>query len=288
MKVCGYCGRQNEDNTAFCVECGTALEEETPSSRQVAALPLRKRLHELNAWSATAILLAYLSAEVICVIFMSVVAFFGVQAHGGYSPDHFESALRTLMPRMLVLVPISTGTATVLIARALIPMPLKDTSPIGAAWVRGRYVAILQGLVIGLVLGAGIYALSWGLKTHVDYRHVGPLGRMAHTRGLLQILCAVIVMLLAPFTEEILFRGVLYGGFRKSFGAFWATVLTTLLFCFLHLPAVAHFRSALLGVVLASLAALCVRLWWSAIGPAIAVHAGYNTVLFFFDTLLEY
>jgi membrane protease YdiL (CAAX protease family) len=264
-----------------------AFEEEAPSKRKIAKVPLTKRLHQCNAWSATAMFLTCLVAEFICVILMVIIAFFRLQAQGSYSPGNLESALDTVMQQMYVLIPVSTGIATVLVARALIPSSLKDTSSTGAAWVRGDWVAIIQGLVVGVILGAGIYTMSKALRVHVEYKHIGPLGRMAATPGLLRILSAVIVMLLAPFTEEILFRGVLYGGYRKSFGASWSAVLTTLLFFSLHLPRAIYYVAAFVGILLLSLATLAARLWSSAVGPAIAVHVGYNSMLFVLDVFRQ-
>jgi membrane protease YdiL (CAAX protease family) len=280
MKACGYCGRENEDNAAFCAECGTGFEAEIPSERRIPALPFAKRLRELNAWSATAILLTSLLAQVICVILVGLVVVLYRKATGSNPADRFESALSTAMPIILVLIPISSGIATILVARSLVRSSLRDTSAIGAAWVRGHWLNIIKGFIIGLFLGACIYTMIKFLGVPVQSRHIDHLGRMMATPGLWQILNGVSVMLLAPFTEEILFRGVLYGGYRKSFGAFGAAVLTTGLFCMLHLPQVAHYTAMLIGVVVASLAELAARLSSGAVGPAIGVHAGYNTFLF--------
>ena len=87
-------------------------------------------------------------------------------------------------------------------------------------------------------------------------------------------------MLLVPFLEEVLFRGVLYGGYRRSFGAFWATALTTGFFCLLHLPQVVDSVTNLIATLAVSLAALAARLSSGAVGPAIGVHAGYNILIF--------
>ena len=79
--------------------------------------------------------------------------------------------------------------------------------------------------------------------------------------------------------EELLFRGVLYGGYRQSLGPRKAAVLVTLIFCLLHVPEVLHLPVAMLGIAGLALTALWMRLRASAIGPAIAVHFSYNGVL---------
>jgi hypothetical protein len=102
---------------------------------------------------------------------------------------------------------------------------------------------------------------------------------MSMTKGLPQILWIIMALFLAPPLEELLFRGVLYGGYRKSLGATGAAWLTTSIFAFLHIGEVIHFLPALLAIVTMALLALRMRLRYSAIGPAIAVHFGYNAMV---------
>ena len=47
----------------------------------------------------------------------------------------------------------------------------------------------------------------------------------------------------------------------------------------LHVTEVIHFFPALLAIVAMALLALRMRLRYSAIGPAVAVHFGYNAVI---------
>jgi hypothetical protein len=103
MKACGYCGRENEDSATFCVECGTAFEEKVPPEQEqrIPGLPLAKRLHELNAWSATAILLACLASHVICAILVALVAVLSLKDQSSYPVGRFESAIHTAMPTIL-------------------------------------------------------------------------------------------------------------------------------------------------------------------------------------------
>jgi membrane protease YdiL (CAAX protease family) len=99
---------------------------------------------------------------------------------------------------------------------------------------------------------------------------------MAFEPGLPGIVWDMVAVLLAPPVEEILFRGVLYGGYRKSFGPGWAAILTTAIFVLMHLPNIMRFPPAIVGLTALAIAALYCRLRSKAIGPAIAVHVGYN------------
>ena len=108
---------------------------------------------------------------------------------------------------------------------------------------------------------------------------VGPLTRMSMTPGLPQILWLMTALFLAPPLEEMLFRGVLYGGYRRSLGPTRSAWLTTTIFAVLHVTEAIHFLPALLAIVGMALLALRMRLRYSAVGPAVAVHFGYNSVI---------
>ena len=284
MRACHYCGKENEDTMMFCAECGTplkSLEVTHAEPRRSTSLPPKKPPRVLNAGSATVLMLANLAVQVFLGVFMGMLASVIAEAQGIHNLEKIVGVLDKLMPAMAVLIPVLGCIVTVLISFVLIPKHLKDTSPNGAAWVAGPWLAIAEGLVIGLIVSVCFSALNRALRYHVVYSDLGPLDRMALTPGLPQIIWVVAGVLLAPAAEELLFRGVLYGGYRKSFGSIWAVVLTTLLFLLLHLPQLIHFPPAIAGLTGLALAALWCRLRSKAIGSAIAVHIGYNALFAF-------
>ena len=99
------------------------------------------------------------------------------------------------------------------------------------------------------------------------------------THGLTKIVWLATVMLWAPLIEELLFRGVLYGGYRRSFGPTRAALLTTLIFWALHMTEFIRFPLAAFAIAAMAVVALWMRLRSSAIGPAVAAHFSYNSVL---------
>jgi hypothetical protein len=105
------------------------------------------------------------------------------------------------------------------------------------------------------------------------------VAKMAMTPGFPRVLWMLAVLAVAPFIEELLFRGVLYGGYRRSFGPAGAAVLSTFIFWLLHITESIHFLPAMLAIAVLALLALWFRLRSAAIGPAIAVHLGYNAML---------
>jgi membrane protease YdiL (CAAX protease family) len=278
MKACDYCGKENDDMLAFCAGCGTVLKvtEETQTE------PLRNARSPriLNAGSATVILLAYLAVQVFGGIFIGIASAVS-EAQGIQSREQIIRVLAKLTPAIIGLIPLFGGVIMVLVSFSLIPKHLKDTSPNGAAWVTGRWLAVAKGLVVGVIIGTCFCIAKMFIRSHVNYSNMEPLDRMAFTTGLPQILWVIVVVFLAPPTEELLFRGVLYGGYQKSFGPIRAVVLTTVIFIIMHLPEVVHFPASAIGLAGLALAALSCRLRSAAIGPAIAVHVGYNASIAF-------
>lgn len=283
MKVCEYCGRENEDTLVFCAECGTLLIPPKPAPADTALtspppLPAEPP-RELRAGLATLVFLAYLAAQVFCGFLAAVVASFMAGRRGLHDREAVAAALEKVMPAMLLAALLLGGLVAVWVAIALFRSRLQDASKTGAAWVWGRWSAVGRSLLFGMLLGSGCVVLSVVFGPQELETKAGPLTRLSMTPGLPQVLWLIVALLLAPPVEELLFRGVLYGGYRKSLGPAWAAVLTTAVFVLLHFPEVIHSVSAIVGITGLALTALWCRLRWSAIGPAIAVHMGYNAVV---------
>ena len=150
----------------------------------------------------------------------------------------------------------------------------------GAAWKVGPPKFMLLDLGIGVLIAISYLFLSPLMSTPPDKNTMGPFAKMAATPGLQQLITLFIALILAPPVEELLFRGVLFGGTCRSFGTTWAAILTTSLFVASHITEAIHFWPAFLFIALMASAALWLRLHTKAIGPSIALHFSYNLVIF--------
>jgi membrane protease YdiL (CAAX protease family) len=277
VKTCDYCGKANEDTLLFCAGCGTDLKESDEARMVSLTDSAEKNLpRTLNARIATIIFVVYVAVQVVGGALMTEVASAIAAAQGIHNPRQVKLILETLDPTGLILSFMLGGIVMVFTAFKLIPKQLKDTSPTGAAWVLGRWDAVRKGLVIGLIIGVCDQTFILVAKHFVAWRNLDPVTRMANTPGLPQAVWIVGAVLLAPFVEEMMFRGVLYGGYRKSFGPVWAAVSTTFIFVAIHFSYYIHAPSNAIGIIVVTLVMLWCRLHWNAIGPAIAVHIGYN------------
>lgn len=144
---------------------------------------------------------------------------------------------------------------------------------------RGSAGRIAGGLLLGVLAGASyVIVASWLSPLAVEAKP-GPLTTMAHEGGLPRMAWTLAALLYAPFFEEFLFRGVLYGGLRRSWGAAAAAVFTTVLFVGLHYLEFAGYWPAAGGVAALALLTLALRVATRSLGPSVASHLGYNLAM---------
>jgi membrane protease YdiL (CAAX protease family) len=67
------------------------------------------------------------------------------------------------------------------------------------------------------------------------------------------LLSTLFAAIFGPIAEEIFFRGFMYGAIKKTFGVFWAMIVTAAIFSFLHTHIVGFLPIMALGLLLAYL-----------------------------------
>ena len=91
---------------------------------------------------------------------------------------------------------------------------------------------------------------------------------------------AVFGVVVAPFFEELFFRGFLYPVLYRRIGFFAAMVLNSLLFAFTHEGQLAHAWAPLLVLFIVGMVLTYVRAKAQSVGASFLVHSGYNAFLF--------
>ena len=90
----------------------------------------------------------------------------------------------------------------------------------------------------------------------------------------------VLLLVVAPLTEELLFRGLLLRGFLGNYSVRTAVVVSGLLFAFVHLNPWQFLATGVAGIILA---------WWvvetGSLWPAVFGHALNNSVPFAVDRM---
>ncbi len=252
------------------------LENENEAKRFTQA-PMK----ELRACRASMILLIFIAAQIIIALAVGIVEIVSALNHGRNLRDPNELAKLTqiMIPPAAILGIVGSGIAMILASLTLARPQIKDKSSTGAAWLFGSSKMISQGLAIGLLVGLCNLLLATIFIPRTDHLALGPLAQMAMTPGLPQMLWIIGALLFAPPIEELLFRGILYGGYCRSFGPLWAAILTTAVFVICHVTEIIYFVPATVGIIAIAITALWLRLRSSAIGPSVAAHFGYNATI---------
>ena len=220
------------------------------------------RLRTLNVRYAAIIFVAYFVAQMFVFVLLDAI--------GG---DRLGPLEDFLFPIVGIVVMVS-------VARVLIPEDLRNTGPTGAAWAFGGWDGAMKGLVIGSFLGLVPLLLDAHYRPYKLHNQLitEPVNDMIISPGIQQLTAIALLVFLGPVSEEMMYRGVLYGGCRKSLGPLLAATITTGIFVAIHFPNYIYAPFKIAPYIVVSLALLWCRLKWSAIGPAIAAHGGYNLV----------
>jgi len=80
-------------------------------------------------------------------------------------------------------------------------------------------------------------------------------------------------VIIAPFCEEIFFRGFLFGGLLRGMSAIWATLLSTILFTIVHGDIGSAVPLFAIGLMLA-----VIRWRTGSIWPGMALHMLNNAI----------
>ena len=287
---CNRCGTANEQGTERCVACGDPLTDKSVSSvgevPPLASIPpiivadAVPAKPPLNGRSATLIFLAYFFTQILVGFLAAIIGFavITVRNPGAKGEDPFSEPLQEIVAYAALPTMALSGLVVFLLALRKIRPQLRDGSPTGAAWLVGTLRQNLAGLIMGIVTAVFFGLLSNLFPPPEDFTS-GPLSQMALKPGAQQIIWISVALLFAPLIEECLFRGILYGGYRYAMGSTGAAVLTTFIFWALHLAETARFWPAMIAIAALALVTLWYRLRCSAIGPAVAVHIGYNGMM---------
>lgn len=250
---------------------------------------------EANGFGAKRAIVAFLAglvAQVVTTLLLAMIIgmCLGVMAaaQGGKPPDpqviSAEVQKTFLMP--FAIVSVVVGAYVVLrVVRPCFPSAMASGATASLGWCHCNRKMFWRSVAVGVAISL-ITLASSSVFPPPDGQLTGPLATASATVGWQRFAWAVLVVLVAPPTEEFIFRGVLYGGFSKSWGKAAATIVVTLLFVAMHLTEAKSYWPALTGISLLAVGTLVARRASGSLLPAIALHAAYNTSLVIFVYML--
>jgi hypothetical protein len=89
---------------------------------------------------------------------------------------------------------------------------------------------------------------------------------------------AFMAVFTAPLVEELIYRGILYSAFQKSFGVPAAVLLVSFLFALVHFQQYMESPVALLMICLLSFALTLIRVWSGNLLPCVVAHTVFNGI----------
>ena len=173
----------------------------------------------------------------------------------------------------------ATGVLVILFQLALLlPVWWWGVRKYRAGWrplgLRGFAVLPGCGLALALLVLGYVFTGAWGLVLRQYGLRAQPNPLPLFGEGVPGLLLALLAAgIVAPLTEEIFFRGFVFGALRDRLGVGVAIVLSALVFAAAHLQPYALPALFALGALLAWLYQLTGSLW-----PSILMHSTINTV----------
>ena len=112
-----------------------------------------------------------------------------------------------------------------------------------------------------------------------------PFEKLLSSSYQIKVAVAILATFSAPFTEEVVYRGVLYGGLRKAFGIPTTIIGVTILFAGVHFPQYWGAWASLAGLMMLSLILTIVRAQTKSILPSVIIHLVNNGFISLFLVL---
>jgi uncharacterized protein len=128
-----------------------------------------------------------------------------------------------------------------------------------------------------LILGALLYFALMGLGQLLPIPKHLPIDRFFQNSREAAMM-SVLSVTLAPFMEELFFRGLLYPVLARRFGVAFSIFLTGAAFAILH-GAQLKYSWAVLIIFIVGIVLTAVRAYTKSVGASFLVHAAYNGTL---------
>jgi membrane protease YdiL (CAAX protease family) len=225
-----------------------------------------------GAWRALKIFLAFLGVQLITAVGAGL---FLAARHlkGGGSADGVAVDPRLALAAGLFGT-VAAGLVALFMVRRAFSRPGGADLRAAVGWAPASARACARAAFVGVALVAAFVSLSALLPARPE--NLGLLARAANMGGWARVCWAVLAIAVAPPTEELLFRGVLYAGLVRSWGGSVAAAATTAIFVALHATELGAYWPGWIGIAILGAVALRARLVSGSLLPAMALHASYN------------
>lgn len=242
---------------------------------------LSKRPGEFGAGRALLVLLAWIGGQLVGG-FLGAVS--GMLYLGSLGLDlaettNLEQHMSELLTPALAVGTITGAAAMIAATLALARRRLREVSPTGIGWSRGSWRAVLLAAIFGIAISAAFIGTIAVMDPELAEEDLGPIARLAEQDERIRWIWAFIAVAIAPVTEELLFRGVLFSGLARSWGVAAGAVIVSILFLLFHLAETMAYWPSTVAVGVLTIGTIASRMMTNRLGPPIAMHLAYNSIL---------
>jgi len=143
-------------------------------------------------------------------------------------------------------------------------------------WVMLRWRYLTAGKILACLAGGACLTLAIALLPPIlPDTNQFPLENMFNSRAAAYAIGAFAIVV-APFMEELVFRGVLFGIFESQVGLRFAILVTAVLFGGLHVPEYWGAWNHMLLIFFVGLVFSLARGRSGSLAPSVFLHMGYN------------
>ena len=174
----------------------------------------------------------------------------------------------------------------IFLSKKLIKLSLDKRRIVDAAWVRGNFNELLQGVIYGIFISFILLAIFGPTQSLNEQSNDLPstVVLLVKTVGIWGALIHILHIFIFSSLEELIFRGLLLGGVTRNYGLTMGIVISTILFIVIHYP-FPHLSYIVIYLII-SIITIYLRLKTKAIGPSILCHITYNLAVLIFTNIL--
>ncbi|HKG22825.1 MAG TPA: CPBP family intramembrane glutamic endopeptidase, partial [Blastocatellia bacterium] len=125
---------------------------------------------------------------------------------------------------------------------------------------------------------AGVFVFLLFLSFVLPPPRETSLDKLLKISPAIRISVAIMAVVSAPIVEEVVYRGIMFGGLVKKIGRVPTILVVTMLFAGVHFPQYFESLQAIVGLTFLSLVITTVRAQTRSILPCVLIHLLYNGI----------
>ena len=281
-KNCPHCAKEISSQAIRCRYCRKLL---VPSGKNRFSF-FSGVILKIKKWNSSAPLDFELRWGLPSVLFLWFLVFSGAWAieYTGlvskgldYFRGHYFIFTKEPLLQQVVYVSLDSfvlKTAAVLAVLGLLAAKKENLSTLAFSWPRKgsctRFTLLFFFFCVTVGWMESLDPLAADLPTALFFEDAAILGNL---------ISVVAIMVVAPITEEIFFRGFMYPVFRKKGGLMGGTLMTAFLFALAHFPQLRHEPQFLAILFVGGAWITLARALSGSTSYAILLHMIYNSTL---------